>query len=99
MSLFEVLLAALTLGSAASGLTLMLRSLAPISWLMVKPLGCDLCMSFWGTNLAAGAWWFALGRPQNVPLLIAIYLATLAAIPAALFVLRVQDRLLRVKDS
>lgn len=39
----------LQLGIAASGTTLVARALAPQAWLLVRPLSCDLCMSWWGS--------------------------------------------------
>ena len=41
-----ILLLALILGLAASGVTNIVRAVVPQHWLLVKPWSCDLCMSF-----------------------------------------------------
>ena len=38
---------AVLIGGAAAGLTLVARALAPLGWLAVRPLSCDLCCSAW----------------------------------------------------
>jgi hypothetical protein len=43
-------------GAAAAGVAHVVRAIAPIPWLMRKPLSCDLCMSWW-TSLAFGVMW------------------------------------------
>ena len=49
-----VFLAALLVGLFAAGTAMIARALAPTLWLLVKPLSCDLCMSWWGSLLGAG---------------------------------------------
>lgn len=44
-----ILLFAMILGLAASGLTSIVRAVVPQSWLLVKPWSCNLCMSFHGS--------------------------------------------------
>jgi len=44
----SLLLGALVVGLGSSGLALVLRAILPHSWLTHRPLGCNLCMSFWG---------------------------------------------------
>ena len=43
-------------GLAAAGIAHVARAIAPIPWLMRKPLSCDLCMSWW-PSLVFGAMW------------------------------------------
>jgi hypothetical protein len=44
---------ALACGLAAAGMTATVRTLAQdygrAEWLLIKPLSCDLCCSFWGS--------------------------------------------------
>lgn len=37
----------LNLALAAVALTAVIRALLPLTWALVKPFSCDLCMSFW----------------------------------------------------
>lgn len=36
-------------GIAASGATAIIRAVVPQTWLLHKPLSCDLCMSWWSS--------------------------------------------------
>lgn len=51
-----ILTLAILVGLSASGLTALARTLAQdygrAEWLLLKPLSCDLCMSFWGSFLS-----------------------------------------------
>lgn len=47
MSLADVALLSVLAACFGTALTLLARDLAPLSWLMRKPLSCDLCMSSW----------------------------------------------------
>jgi hypothetical protein len=58
-----MILHALLLAFAASGLTAILRALAPIRWRIRRPLSCHLCMSFWCSLVALGL----LSRSENNP--------------------------------
>lgn len=37
------------IGLGASGLTAIVRAVVPQTWLLHKPLSCDLCMSWWSS--------------------------------------------------
>lgn len=37
------------------GFTHVTRALAPITWRLVKPVGCSLCMSFWPSAILGGS--------------------------------------------
>jgi hypothetical protein len=50
----SVLATVVTVGLAASGVTAIARALAPVTWLLVKPLSCDLCMSWWSSLAITG---------------------------------------------
>lgn len=50
----DILFAALLVGLFAAGATQIIRALVPTLWLLVKPLSCDLCMSWWGSLAGAG---------------------------------------------
>lgn len=39
--------AAILLGFGAAGWTAVSRAIVPQLWLLTKPFGCDLCMSWW----------------------------------------------------
>ena len=48
----SVLVAAVLVGLAASGLTAVIRAVVQEArplWLLEKPLSCDLCMSWWSS--------------------------------------------------
>lgn len=57
-----MILVALTIALAASGLTAVARTLAQdhgrAEWLLEKPLSCDLCMSFWSSLVFTFAYVF-----------------------------------------
>ena len=38
-----------TVGLVASGITAVCRAIAPVELLLLKPLSCDLCMSWWSS--------------------------------------------------
>lgn len=64
----SLLATALLVGLAASGVTFIARALAPQTWLLHKPLACDLCMSWWA-SLAITGWllWIGdVGQAQSV---------------------------------
>lgn len=46
MSLHEVIA---SVGLGASGVTAIIRAVVPQTWLLHKPLSCDLCMSWWSS--------------------------------------------------
>lgn len=60
---------ALLIGLSAAGLTAIARTVAQDhgnpEWLLVKPLSCDLCMSFWGSLISTVIW--SISRPFVVP--------------------------------
>jgi len=52
MSFLSMILA---VGLCAAGSALIVRSVVPQLWLMVKPFSCDLCMSWWSSIVASVA--------------------------------------------
>jgi hypothetical protein len=50
----SLFLAAILVGLFAAGTAQIVRALVPTLWLLVKPLSCDLCMSWWGSLLGVG---------------------------------------------
>jgi hypothetical protein len=84
-----VIAGALLVGLFAAGATMVTRELAPLAWLMVRPLSCDLCMSWWGSWLGVVALLIAQGAAWSWRLVAEGTLEELAAIAVSLLVLKV----------
>lgn len=69
----SLLALAVTVGLAASGTTAIIRAIAPQSWLLVKPLSCDLCMSWWSSLAITGT--LSLAEPVGVAQSVAVVTA------------------------
>lgn len=48
---------AVLIGAGAAGLTLIARALAPLDWLSVRPMSCDLCCGVHGTWISLLLYW------------------------------------------
>lgn len=55
MAASELLIGAVLLGLAAGFVAAVIRTAAPTSWKMTKPVGCPTCMGFWSTLLVITA--------------------------------------------
>jgi hypothetical protein len=82
------LVLAVFFGLAASGITAIIRAVAPVPWLLVKPLSCDLCMSWW-SSLAVVLFW-SLTEPVSP---VAALLAIPASVAVALLSTKAANRL------
>ena len=86
-----ILLAVLTCGLAAAGFTASFRAVVQDhkpAWLLVKPLSCDLCMSFWSSLLFVAT----LVVAESVPLAHAP-LAVFGAVGVSLLSVKAATRL------
>jgi hypothetical protein len=81
-------------GFAAAGIALVLRAVAPLSWQIVKPIACDLCMSWWGSLLVVAAWRIgALRGSSAYQYGVDFAITVLAAIPVSIATLKLIERL------
>lgn len=80
--------ALIVLALSAHFLTLIVRALVPLSWMMEKPWSCDLCMSWWTSIVLVGAWmWFGEVMPIQI-LLVCYSINVLAVASLARFITR-----------
>ena len=87
-----ILALAIVCGLAAAGMAATARVLAQdygrAEWLLVKPLSCDLCLSFWGSLFAVLL--AAAAEPISVP---AAMLAGFGSIGVSLLAIKAAMRL------
>jgi hypothetical protein len=86
----NLLLLALLCGLTASGFTFTVRAVVqevrPM-WLLVKPLSCDLCMSWWASILAV------LAFSEQIPTAPAFAVTVLAATSIGVLLTKTAGRL------
>lgn len=75
-------------GIAASGATAIIRAVVPQTWLLHKPLSCDLCMSWW-SSLALTA---TLATVEPMPIAQSVVVVA-GAVGAALLITKTTNRL------
>lgn len=75
---------AVLVGLAAAGIALVVRAVTPLSWQIVKPIACDLCMSWWGSLAVALIILYPQRRFAN-------FIVVFAAIPVSVVTLKLID--------
>ncbi len=80
-------------GLVASGLTNVVRAIAPTWLLLRKPVACDLCMGWWGSLGTAAALWWTGSQDVSLAAAVDVALTTCGGVAVALISTKLVDHL------
>lgn len=88
-----LLTCAILAGLVASGLTNVVRAVAPTWLLLRKPVACDLCMGWWGSLGTGLALWWTGSREVSAAAGVDVALTALGGVAVALLATKLVDHL------